>query len=89
MALKRIKMSAKGYLGGEFLTTILDKIAWTNSEFKIRRLKMALSPLFNVGDVSRRFSELSTLIEWGRGGGNDAQQIKISEKMTLSLNLCP
>ena len=35
MKLKRILISAKGYLGGEFLTTIIDKIAWTNSEFKI------------------------------------------------------
>ena len=66
MQLKRILMSAKGYLGGEFLTTIIDKIVRTNSEFKICRLKMALSPLLNVGDVSRRFSEFSTLIEGGR-----------------------
>ena len=35
MELKRILISAKGYLGVESLTTIIDKIAWTNSEFKI------------------------------------------------------
>ena len=54
MGLKRILMSAKGYHGGEFLTTIMVKIVWTNSEF-------------NVGDVSKGFSEFSTLIEgkWG------------------------
>ena len=52
-------------------------------------MKMPLSPLFNVGDVSRRVSEFSTFIEGNEGGGNDAQKVKISEKMTLSHNLCP
>ena len=51
-------------------------------------MKMPLSPLFNVGDVSRRVSEFSTYIEGGgNGGGDDAQQVRISEKMTLSHNL--
>ena len=35
MKLKRILISAKGYLGVESLTTIIDKITWTNSEFNI------------------------------------------------------
>ena len=65
MKLKRILISAKGYLGGESLTTIIDKITWTNSELT---MKMPLSPLFNVGDVSRRVSEFSTFIEGERGG---------------------
>ena len=53
-------------------------------------MKMPLSPLFNVGDVSWRVSEFSTFIEGERGGGaDDAQLVKISEKMTLSHNLCP
>ena len=34
MKLKRILISAKGYRGEESLTTIIDKITWTNSEFK-------------------------------------------------------
>ena len=50
-------------------------------------MKMPLSPLFNVGDVSRRVSEFSKFIEGGKG--NDAQQVKISEKMTLPHNLGP
>ena len=46
-------------------------------------------PLY-VDDVSRRVSDLSKFIEGRRGGGgNDAQKIKISEKMTFSHNLCP
>ena len=44
-------------------------------------MKMPPSPLFNVGDVSRRVSEFSKFIEGG-SGGYDAQQVKISEKMT-------
>ena len=60
MKLKKILISAKGYLGGEFLTTIINKIALT--------MKMPLSPLFNVGDVSRRVSEFSKFIEGGTGG---------------------
>ena len=53
-------------------------------------MKMPLSPLFNVGDVSRRVSEFSIFIEGERGRGADhAQQVKVSEKMTLSHNLFP
>ena len=52
-------------------------------------MKMPLSSLFNGGDVSRRVSEISTFIEGEWGGADDAQQVKISEKMTLSHNLCP
>ena len=47
---------------------------------------MPLSPLFNVGDVSRRGSEFSTYIEGGTVE-DDAQQVKISEKVTLAHNL--
>ena len=52
-------------------------------------MKIPISPLSNVGDVSRRVSEFSTFIEGERGGADDAQQVKISEKMTLPHNLCP